>query len=47
MYVVLCRLFPSLTHILYLDVDTIVQADISTLWEELVHTNQLILAAPR
>ena len=42
-----CRLFPSLSHILYLDADTVVQADVTPLWDQLIQSDQLFIAAPR
>ena len=42
------RLFPSRTHILYLDVDTIVKDhDISELWNQVIATEKLLVAVPR
>ena len=34
-------------HILYLDVDTIVQHDISELWKQVVATEKILVAVPR
>ena len=41
------RLFPSLSHIIYLDVDTIVLHDISELWNEVVTSDKLFVVIQR
>ena len=38
------RLFPSLSHVIYLDVDSLVLHDISELWNEVVSSDELITA---
>ena len=40
-------LFPDLGRAIYLDVDTVVMGDIGEVWEQLVTTDKLVLAAPR
>ena len=41
------RLFPSLQKAVYLDMDTVVQADIEELWQQMCLSQDLMLAAPR
>ena len=41
------RLFPSLSHIIYLDVDTIVLHDISELWNEVVTSDKMFVVIER
>ena len=40
-------LFPGLKRAIYLDVDTVVMGDIGEVWEQLVATDKLMVAAPR
>lgn len=40
-------LFPGLRRAVYLDVDTVVMGDVGELWEQLVITDKMLLAAPR
>ena len=41
------RIFPNLTKIIYLDVDTIVAHDVWELWKEVVSTDRLLVEIPR
>ena len=41
------RIFPNLTKIIYLDVDTIVAHDIWELWKEVVLTDKFLVEVPR
>ena len=47
LFFIIHSLFPSLTHILYLDVDTIVLHNISWLWKEIIASDKLVTAIPR
>ena len=41
------EIFPNLTHIISLDVDTVVKADIVELWNKLIESKQVLVASPR
>ena len=41
------QLFPELSHAIYLDIDVIVKGDVVEIWNQLVATEMLIVAAPR
>ena len=41
------EIFPNLTHIISLDVDMVVKADIVELWNKLIESKQVLVASPR
>ena len=47
MLLLFSRIFPSLTKIIYLDIDTIVIHDIWELWKDVLSTDKLLVVAQR
>lgn len=41
------QLLPHLQHILYLDIDIVVQSDISEIWYHLMTSKKMMVAVPR